>query len=260
METKKIRLIAGTLFLLVASACTPVFGTDIGELTVAWEDGLKPPYLMLNEENKPIGIAVDMVNKIFSRKGIQVKHTILPWIRCLYELENGNVDIVPNASYKKKRTEFALYSLPLYATHLVLFYSKERFTTAPQLSTLDEMKKYTLGGVLGFNYSFYNGDLKIDTAAHNRTLLMNKLKHGRFDIAIAQREVILMMAKNGEIDITRLGYVPDPVKPIKAYHVLVGKIHPQAQKLLAIVDEGIEAIEIDGTKAKIFQEYLGLDK
>ncbi len=252
----KILIVA--LFILFQSV-NSVKAENIKTVKVGWEDGLKPPYLMLNEQDQPIGIAVEWVTKILSSRKITIVNVILPWKRCLSEIEKGNVDIVPNASFNKKRTEFALYTKPLYATHLVLFYNKTQFTAKPEIHTVGELSRYEVGGVLGFNYSFYHGKLKIDTGARTRETLIKKLNNNRIDFAIAQKEVIFALNKEGKVDLRNIGYIPDLVRPIKEYHILVGKKHPNSSTLKQILDSGIEAIHKDGYYEKVRRKYLGVD-
>ena len=76
---KKVIIISLVLVALSAQA-------KVKQVSVCWEDGLKPPYLMLNAQEQPIGIVVEMVSKIFTRNQIKVKHEVKPWKRCLAEL------------------------------------------------------------------------------------------------------------------------------------------------------------------------------
>ncbi|QLG89732.1 amino acid ABC transporter substrate-binding protein [Chitinibacter bivalviorum] len=227
------------------------------QLSICWEDGLKPPYLMLDAQGQVAGIAVDMVNEILRRQQIRPKHIIMPWKRCLAEVESGSVDLVPNSSYRDERAQYALFTEPLYDTHVVLFYNVKRFNVRPQIRSVDDMKRYSLGGILGFNYDQYGGQLNIDTSAKSRDILLRMMMAGRFDVAIEQLEVIQMMRQQNEVNLEQIAYLPDPVQPVKHFHILVSKKHPQAAAVKKMLDDGIAGLKRDGSAKAIQVRHLG---
>lgn len=243
--------------LLLGMLCLPAAAANpLREIVVCWEDGLKPPYLMLDPSSRPTGIAVDMVDEIFKRGNIKVQHLVRPWKRCLAEVESGEVDLVPNASYREERACYALYSAPLYETHLVLFYTHRRFPEPPKIARIDDLKAFRLGGILGFNYDQYEGKLPIETSARNRRALLRMLEVDRYDFAIEQLEIVRMMEARGEIRLNGIGHTPDPVTPIKTFHVLISKRHPDATQLKIVLDEGIAGLQRDGTSRRISARFL----
>ena len=257
MTTGKNRGARFAFALLLGMLCLPaVAANPLRETVVCWEDGLKPPYLMLDPSSRPTGIAVDMVDEIFRHKSVKVKHVVRPWKRCLAEVESGEVDLVPNSSYREERARYALYSDPLYETHLVLFYTHRRFPDPPKITRIDDLKAFRLGGILGFNYDQYEGVLPIDTSARNRRTLVRMLEVDRYDFVIEQLEIIRMMEARGEIRLNGIGHTPDPVTPTKKFHVLVSKRHPDARQLKKILDEGIAGLQRDGTSRRISARYL----
>lgn len=246
------------IIIIVTIIVIPVvaFGVELGTVTIAWESGLKPPYLTLDNNKNPTGIAVDILREILKRKNIKAKHVVIPWKRCLKYIKQQKVDIVPNSSYKKERAKYAFYTNPLYETHLVLYYLKSKFQDAPYINTLQDLKKYSVGGVLGFNYKQYEGIITINTDAKSRVALIKMLKVGRIDFAVLQKEIILARQKNGDIDLSDLACIPDPERPINISHILTVK-NPKGKKLKSIIDAGIVELTNDGTIKKINAVYLG---
>ncbi|MBF0118631.1 MAG: transporter substrate-binding domain-containing protein [Desulfobacterales bacterium] len=228
----------------------------IKEATINWEDGLKPPYLMLTEKKELIGIAVEMLNKILSMNQIKPIHKIAPWKRCLKEIEDKQVDLVPNSSYKDDRAKFSHYTKPLYETHLVLFYLKSKFANPPNIKIIDDFKSYKIGGVFGFNYDQYQNQINIDTGAKSREILIEKLRRGYIDIAIEQLEVVLSLYREGKVNLEGVENVPDPVMPVKVFHVLAVK-NEKGKKLQEIIDYGIDKLQKDGITERIMKKYLG---
>lgn len=248
----------GTIFLLALAVIpTSVLAEKPREVSVGWEEGLKPPYLMLDQSNRPIGIAVELVNEIFQRSQIQVINVVKPWKRCLEDVKANRLAVVPNSSYTAERAEYAFYTEPLYETHLVLFYDKKRFPVTPVVKTIDELAGYKVLGVLGFNYDRYENKVSMDNTALDRELLMKKLLKGRGDFAAEQREVILFLQKEGKVDLGGVGYIPDPAKAVQTFYILVSKQHPQAQEITNLLNAGISEVKRDGTYKKTVARYLG---
>lgn len=211
----------------------------------------------MEDAGQPTGIAVDMLNTILKKQSRDVENQIRPWKRCLADVKAGRVDIVPNSSYQKKRAEYSLYTTPLYKTHLVLFYRLQDYPKKPQINSLDDLSKYTVGGVLGFNYNFYNDQITLDKGAKNRQSLIDMLRAGRFNLAIAQKEVVAMLAQKNEVNLGGLSSVPDPAKPEQNFHMLVSKKAFKAKALQGFLDQGIKDLYASGKAQEIIQHHLG---
>ena len=168
-----MRILISIFLLLIISKASAHKGDN--NLVICWERNLKPPYLMLDSSKKISGIAVDWVESILNSQGIAFEHTVEPWKRCLKELETGSVHMVPNASFKPERAIFSLYSDVLYSTHLKFYFSSEKLQQYKKFTQPSDFLPYVVGGVSGFNYSFFKNKLEIDTGAQNRQSLLEKL-------------------------------------------------------------------------------------
>lgn len=207
---------------------------------ICWESALKPPYLELGNNGKVRGAMVYRLEKILKNANITFEHSLLPWSRCLQGVEKGSIDVVPNASYKSKRAKFALYSLPAYASELVLYYNLEKFPTPPLIRDTQALSQYKVGGIQGFNYSFYKGQVTISPKVKQRSQLIDMLQRQRIDFAVMQSNVVNELVKRKEFGLRGIGLVPDPVKPRKEYHILVSKKSAQAEQLLKIINQGLD--------------------
>ncbi len=229
---------------------------EIKSLKVCWESELKPPYLIKDNQGQLRGIAVEWLQHIMDIQNINYRNVLLPWKRCLLNLERGFVDLVPNSSYKASRAEFSYYSQELYRTHLALFYRKGKFPNAHTFTTTEQFKPYAVGGVRGFNYSFYDGLITIDQGASNRKALIRKLKRGRVDFAILQREVIASIYQNAQHELTELASVLAPNNSYKSFYVLIGKANEQAAEIALQFDAGLEELHKSGAYQQILDKYL----
>ena len=219
-------------------------------LRLCWEDTEKPPYLALDKGQPPRGISVELVSAVIKRAGLSVQPVVWPWKRCLAEISAGSIDLVPNASFTTERTQFALYSKPLYRTHMAFFYDTRRFATPPKIASLDDLKAYRVGGVHGFNYTHLK-DLPMDTGARSREILLRKLEAGRIDLANEQLEVMQAAMRELGLPASRIAYLRDPFIAAKEFHILISKKNAQAEALRQRIDAAILSLERDGTQARI---------
>ncbi|KAB8029196.1 substrate-binding periplasmic protein [Fluviispira multicolorata] len=252
------KLVIALLNILVYYQCS---ASEIEKVKICWEDGLKPPYLMLKvgkkTENESVtGVAVEIVHQILKKNKIEYENIILPWKRCLIEVEKGKIDIVPNASINPERQAFAFFTdKPLYSTNMVLFYKKKRFKKKPIINGIDDLKKYIVGGYLGFNYKYFNNQIEMDIGSTSRELLFQKLKIGRFDFAIEQLEVVNYMASQKIISLNGLDYIQNRVMPQQHYYVMVSKNSENSTQLKSILDKGIEELLKNNSIQKLIKKY-----
>jgi polar amino acid transport system substrate-binding protein len=240
--------------LLIASLSNPVFASE-KSLNICWEKELKPPFLMLNDQHQPTGIAVEWLEQILQAHNITPKHRILPWKRCLVELKRGNVDIVPNASFKESRLQFAYYTQPIYSTHLKLYHLNSAQFKPQNFTEIEQFSAYRVGGVNGFNYAPFDGLLKVNLGTKTRKALLAKLERGRLDFAILQQEVLQAMLINQPEQLAKFVAIDSPITPSQPYHALVIK-SANGQSIVNLIDNGIKALQNSGEYQQILDGYL----
>ena len=225
-------------------------------LKICWESELKPPYLTIGEQGQLQGIAVDWIAQIMKRENLKYQNVIMPWKRCLANLKRGQVDLVPNSSYKQSRSEFSHYSDELYRTHLAFYFLKDRHPTANSFNTIEQFRQFKIGGVRGFNYSFYDGLIDLDQGASNRRALIFKLKRKRIDFAILQKEVIESIFQYEKPQLNNISSVLAPGYNYKAFYVLVSKSNKQSMQILTQFNRGLKHLKAAGGYQTIKQSYL----
>ena len=245
-----LRRIALILATTGCGAALSAPSAEIPALRLCWENTEKPPYLSTEKTGGAEGISVELVNAVLQRAGLRAQSVVWPWKRCLAEVATGNIDLVPNASRAPERMQYALYSKPLYRTHMAFFYDPRRMPTPPRIETLADLKAFRVGGVLGFNYVHLKG-VPLDTGAKSREALLRKLESGRIDLADEQLEVMLEAIRRLELPAAHFAYVRDPFLDAKDFHILINKQHPQAEALRERLDAAIGELERDGTLGKI---------
>lgn len=79
------------------------------EIKIAIDENRWFPYTFVDNQNKPSGVHVDIVNQALVELGYTPVWNFYPWKRCLYNAENGDVDMIVSSSYKKERTDYLQY-------------------------------------------------------------------------------------------------------------------------------------------------------
>jgi polar amino acid transport system substrate-binding protein len=83
---------------------------DFPTLTTAWEPW--PPYQYLDEDNRLVGLDVDLLETVATSAGYRMKFRELPWERHLEHLKRGSVQMAAGISYTAERAKFLFYSRP----------------------------------------------------------------------------------------------------------------------------------------------------
>lgn len=72
------------------------------------------PKIFTNDEGKPSGIFVDLLNAIAKEQGWELKYVHGTWDECLANLETGKIDLMPDVAYSAKRDiEFDFHKTPV---------------------------------------------------------------------------------------------------------------------------------------------------
>ena len=99
---KLIGIVTGVTWLFFHSAGT----AQAGQALSICDDGAGwPPYTFADPKNptRIIGASKDLIFGILERAGYRPQITLLPWKRCLAQVESGQTDMLLNASYSAER-------------------------------------------------------------------------------------------------------------------------------------------------------------
>lgn len=118
-------------------------------LLLATVDNL-PPFTF-TENNKLVGVSVDIVNEIARRSGFSVKIVAYPWARVLLQLRNGQIDGAFSAYRVSEREDYCLYAGIIHYDELRIAVIKTRIF---QFSTIENL----YGKVIGKGRNVFVGD------------------------------------------------------------------------------------------------------
>lgn len=204
-----------------------------------------------NEE----GVVIEIVELIF--KKYQIKYLNTPYIRGIYEVEEGKIDIYLGAAQQdfKDKTKVLFPQEPLQVVNMNFFVTKENKWSYKDLKSLKGIK---LGLVSGIDYPEFNNitDKSLfnylsgsDTTSRNLRLLLK----GRIDVIYEDNSTVNYYAK--KLGITKnIKQVGSVINPLKIYLVISTK-NPSAQKLANDFDIQLRNMRKTKQLARILEKY-----
>ncbi len=81
-----------------------------------------PPYYQLDSNGQPAGFAIDSMNAIAMRSGLQVEYKLMAtWKEVFDAAKAGEVDLIPNVGASPGRKAFLDFTLPVEIFHISIF-------------------------------------------------------------------------------------------------------------------------------------------
>lgn len=183
------------LLVMMSAAINSVWAEDSFRIvTDIW-----PPYTYI-EDNKAVGIDVDIALAILNKMGIKGNIEILPWKRSLALVQNLNADAILSAAATHKRKEFLYFPAePISWGAIVLFQRKPRNIV---VSSLDDLNGLKVGAMLGYKYCDELDQSPSLLAASRVATLeqsFNMLMSDRIDVLVAVEAAGIYKAKEMDI-------------------------------------------------------------
>jgi len=171
------KIIAGVIVIVVIAIGVFVFlnfRAEPAELTEQKTSEVRPftiamnewePHAYLDEEGVARGIAVEIVDRVFSELGVDYEMHFVPWTRVIKGVETGDADASLSTSYSLERSEFLYYPdeaknyvegpfPPAIVTvsDTVFFVRKQGGDSAVKFNTPEEIVEYgyRVGVISGF--------------------------------------------------------------------------------------------------------------
>lgn len=73
-----------------------------------------PPKIYLDQKGRPAGFFVDLLNHMAAIEDWQISYHFYSWQVCLIQLENGNIDLLPDVAYSPERNaRFDFNTIPV---------------------------------------------------------------------------------------------------------------------------------------------------
>jgi polar amino acid transport system substrate-binding protein len=233
------------VFALLAFAM-PAFA---GPLQLNTED--YPPF-NFSKDGKVTGITTEIVQEVLKRAGIQANFQLLPWERAIGGAEKEADTCVYSTIRSEKRESLFKWVGPIAADEWRL-YARADNAAIGKLNSLDDAKKYKIGGYQGDALTQYLLDRKIpvEVVAQNK-LNIPKLQAGRIDlwISTAQQADGLAMREGGV-----------KVKPVltfgepRNFQFWLACNKGVGDDVIKKLNDAVASVHKDGTAEKITQKY-----
>ncbi|MFE8070635.1 transporter substrate-binding domain-containing protein [Marinobacteraceae bacterium S3BR75-40.1] len=275
MGSRCTRLMAILFALSSCALASTVWAEDPAEtvkrllngqtLTACDDDAEWPPFAFYrrDDERQPpgvIGYSVDVLQAIFQEDDIDVTVKLVPWKRCLREVQQGGrFQALVDATLNPERAKRFLVSRPYYTTRAYYFYSARHHPEGLDIQHPQDLKAYRVCGLLGYNYVIYGvPKSRVDTTTRNFDDLIAKLHRDRCDLFIEQFEIIAGFSFTSDRDYladNELGMAPLPyMKPIP-FHMMFAR-NELGSALKALVDQRLKVLDRSGRLEELLQRYM----
>jgi len=234
------------------------------------------PYFYQSDENDQstvVGVDVDILNSISEITGLKFKFEILPWKRCLNNVENfdklGLQEIAIDATYNASRAEKYYFAGPLYSADIHLFYSKKKFPDGPivdengtVISKVNQMQNFSICGLSGHNYEVYykkHGipeNVVIHKTSGGLASVLQMISAGRCDVFETQATLVAGATITGNLELPNdMGCVKMDENSPKFY-MMISKSSTRAENLLVQIDQAIIGLQELGKLERIEKEAM----
>lgn len=242
----------GLMFLLVASVRAET-------ITINAEDDWAPFSSISSDKKSAVGLSVDLVRAAFATQGISVRFVPVPFARCLFEVEHGQVVACFNTSITDENKEkFIWPNQPLLKEGLSILALSH---SATKKVSHKDLEGRIVGITNGYTYPTWfmknkkiNKDLSRTDMVQLKKLMSKRIEYAVINTTPAQLMINSDPAMRGKIKI--VGELETSL-----LYLNFSKKHPDAIRLLAAFDKGFKAIQSNGTYAQIqndFNQRLGL--
>ena len=210
------------------------------------------------------GATADLIKAIFELIEMDYSLKLIPWARCLLEVENfgvhNNYEMLADCTYTDERAKKYWITTPIYKTRMGAFYSTKKFPENFVIKKPQELNQYKLGGVRGYNYKPYidaGVKDKIYKGSGSNRAAIAMLSLNRFDFFLSAVEPVYGLQEIGEIDIPKhIKHIIVPDTKEYLFRLFVSKTSPRSYELYTKVNQAIISIQSTGVADKIFKKYL----
>jgi PAS domain S-box-containing protein len=261
---------AGVVFILPLLFCTLLHASDKSEnnnavtipisakedtrhtnevLTVRGDHNY-PPYEYINEQGRPDGFNVDIVNGVAKAMGLQISIDLGPWDKVTAQLERGEIDALIGMFNTQERDKKFDFSIP----HFIASYAVFVRHGSPIQSLADVYDKRVIVQLrdLGHDYLEENDITPHIITKQNWEEVLTALSNGEGDCAIVSR--IQGTRLIGKLTIANIEAVGPPIIQRK-YGLAVTEGNTA---LLAKLNEGLNIIKQTGTYDEIYKKWFGI--
>ena len=211
-----------------------------------------PPFENVDESGNIIGFDVDLMTAIAEKAGFEFEWVNTRWDGIFVALQSGEFDaVISAATITEERAEIVNFSDPYFnAGQMIAVRADETEISGP--ADLAGKKVGVQLGTTGDIWLTENTEAEVVRYDEN-TLAFQALANGDVDAAMADGPTAIDVVKaNPEMGLTVL----DEVYTEESYGIAVNK---EQSDLLALINEGLAAIQADGTYDEIYDTWFSVE-
>ena len=226
-------------------AALSLASAQVGALTLTTED--YPPFNFPKDGGKTVtGSATDTIKEVLKRTGMTATIELLPWERAYKMALDDKNTCVYSTTRTEAREKLFKWVGPLATDSWILYAKADSTITA---KSLDDVKKYTIGGYKGDAVGIFLKDKKLnveETIKDEQNL--KKLDAGRIDLWASTSSGGMIIAKNANVKIK-------PILTFKEVELYAACNPAMPDADINKMNEAVKAIKADGTMDKFIKAY-----
>ncbi|WP_330114776.1 transporter substrate-binding domain-containing protein [Pseudomonas sp. JS3066] len=210
------------------------------------------PYIF-EEEGQLRGLDYEASAIVFQRMGIEVQWSLMPWKRCLMELENGQADAVLDIFRNQEReSQMVFPAEPLSEVEFVLFYARQRPYPFQRLADLRGLKIGVSPGYWYADQAFRTSPLFTREPAPTHEANLGKLVRDRVDLVVNDRRAGLYLVHQMGLE-TQIASHPRAISRDRLY--LAFRRQSQLESLAAPFGETLRRFKQEPAYAQLVARY-----
>ncbi|MFW5753805.1 MAG: transporter substrate-binding domain-containing protein, partial [Marinilabiliaceae bacterium] len=225
----------------------PAWGDSIIKVTGDYD---YPPFEFINDRGEPDGFTVEITRAIAEVMELDVQIELMPWHRVREAIEEGNADVVTGMYRTSERDEKVDFTIPHFIGTYSVFVRNDS-----EIDSLEDIKDKVIlvqEGDLAHDYVRENNLGREIVTTTDFSELLPRLSEGEADCAILARLQGTSFLQSNDINNVRESGV---TVLQRKYCMAVAEGNPE---LLAVLNEGLNIIKINGTYDEIYEKWFGV--
>lgn len=210
-----------------------------------------PPHYSLDDNGKPQGFAIDVMNAVAKIANVNVTYIVKDdWTTTADTLKKGNADLIPNLGITPARKKHFDFTQPVEIYPISIITRSD----VKNINTTDELLNYKTG-IIKFNV----GGKIAQRIGHTNTITYEQpetallaLLAGHIDAIIYPKSVILKVARESALE-NRIRISSPPLQEIKRAIA----IHKNNTALLSRLDRSIKIFTSSTEYQRIYAKWYG---
>lgn len=215
-----------------------------------------PPIINI-ENNRVSGVFIDIINESFKKVGITAVYENYPWKRSQQMVKLNQVDAVIPLFKTKEREKIFLFSDPVMVAKNKFFYIKGRnIPNDFQWNTLEDFKKFKVGGVIGYWYleNFKAAGIVPDLVTSD-DLNLHKMSYRRIDTFVGDEVFVWTLIKKYYPGKEEMFATLDKPESEPTRHILFSKKNPKSEDFIKKFNKGLNMLKQSGEYNAILKKY-----